>query len=350
MSDLDNIRRGELKRLLRHRGVSEIEVRNSVEDILAERRRWTSAALGERVQLTFEEKTGRGLGINTIACIDRTKKMMRLFFQERKRERDRRRVSKMREKITKPSLSPRARQLAAILEEQWIEGPTLVEQMQRRWRLKADASRIAVHRASQELSDAGLAERKYGAGSRGSRVLFLRLIKPTNIGVSGNQGTRNTDEISTLRKSDSKMFGEQCSANKNESPHPRSAIKPGANRHGLLQQNESRLTESSSIQQLSESGTAAKRVAERKRSRALTERQAPQHQAASEAGRCAPDGRQAAYASEPAAMGGLMEWSAPVLVEMAYTPELRALYYNTTGPQDLDLLVADHIQSRQVGY
>jgi hypothetical protein len=35
-------------------------------------------------------------------------------------------------------------------------------------------------------------------------------------------------------------------------------------------------------------------------------------------------------------MSGLKEWSAPVLVEMAYTPELRALYYNTTGPQELE--------------
>jgi hypothetical protein len=78
MSDLDNIRRGELKRLLRHRGVSEIEVHNAVEDILAERVKWTAAALAEHMQLTFEEKIP--LGIRTIECIDRTKKMMRLFF------------------------------------------------------------------------------------------------------------------------------------------------------------------------------------------------------------------------------------------------------------------------------
>jgi hypothetical protein len=44
------------------------------------------------------------------------------------------------------------------------------------------------------------------------------------------------------------------------------------------------------------------------------------------------------------------EWAKPNLTEMPYTPELRALYYNTAGPQDLDLLVADRIQSRQVGY
>jgi hypothetical protein len=268
MSDLDNIRRGELKRLLRHRGVSEIEVHNAVEDILAERVKWTAPALGERMQLTFEEKIP--LGIRTIACIDRTTKMMRLFFQERKRERDRRRANKMREKITKPSLSPRASELASMLNGEWIEGRALGDSIQKRWKLKRDALEKAVRRASQELSDAGLAEHKYGAGSRGSRVLFLRLIKPTNIGVSGNQGTRNTDEISTLRKGDSKVSAGQCPPDKNESLHRRSTIKPGTNRHSLLHQNESRLTESSIRRLLSESGTAAKRVAERKRSRALT--------------------------------------------------------------------------------
>jgi hypothetical protein len=348
MSDLDNIRRGELKRLLRHRGVSEIEVRNSVEDILAERRRWTSAALGERVQLTFEEKTGRGLGINTIACIDRTEKMMRLFFRERKRDRDRRRVSKMREKITKSSLSPRARQLASMLNGEWIEGRALGDSIQKRWKLKRGALEKAVRRASQELSEAGLAESKYGAGSRGSRVLFLRLKKPMNIEVSEHREVSYIDKISTLRKGDSKVSAGQCPPDKNESLPRRSSIKPGTSRDGPLHENESRLTESSSIRRLSESGTAAKRVAERKRSRALTGRRAPQHQAASDAGRCAPYGGQPPCAPEPAAMSGLKEWSAPELVEMPYTPELRALYYNMAGLQGLDLVVADRSQSRQV--
>jgi hypothetical protein len=80
MRQLDNVRRGELKRLLRHRGVSEIEVCNEVEDIMAERARWTAAALGQRMNLTFDLKIR--FGIKTIACVDRTKKMMRLYFRE----------------------------------------------------------------------------------------------------------------------------------------------------------------------------------------------------------------------------------------------------------------------------
>jgi isopentenyl diphosphate isomerase/L-lactate dehydrogenase-like FMN-dependent dehydrogenase len=39
---LINIRRGELKRIFRHCGVPEIDILNRVEDILAERRRWSA--------------------------------------------------------------------------------------------------------------------------------------------------------------------------------------------------------------------------------------------------------------------------------------------------------------------
>jgi hypothetical protein len=50
---LNNIRRGELKRILGAQGVSWIEVHNAVEDIMAERQRWTATALGHRMKLTF---------------------------------------------------------------------------------------------------------------------------------------------------------------------------------------------------------------------------------------------------------------------------------------------------------
>jgi hypothetical protein len=45
----NNFRRGELKRLFLHRGVPEVAVYNMVEDILAERCRWTKQPLGRRV-------------------------------------------------------------------------------------------------------------------------------------------------------------------------------------------------------------------------------------------------------------------------------------------------------------
>jgi hypothetical protein len=231
VSDLNNVRRGELKRLLRHRGVSEVEVCNAVEDILAERVRWTAAALGQRVNLAFEDKIR--LGIKTIACVDRTKRMMRLYYQERKRERDRMRVNKMRENIKKP-ISPRAKQLAAVLNGEWIESPALVQQMQKRWRLKHDGLRQAVLRAGRELCRAGIVEEKIGAGPAGGRVLFMRLKKPINVDVSGRREARNTDEISTLRKGDSKMSPRQCRHDKNESLLRRSSTKPDISENGSL--------------------------------------------------------------------------------------------------------------------
>jgi hypothetical protein len=72
----NNFRRGELKRLFLHRGVPEVAVYNMVEDILAERCRWTKQPLGRRVNLTFAEKDR--LGIRTIArvCPSRTRKIL----------------------------------------------------------------------------------------------------------------------------------------------------------------------------------------------------------------------------------------------------------------------------------
>jgi hypothetical protein len=195
MSDLNNIRRGELKRLLRHRGVPEIEVHNAVEDIIAERRRWTATALGQRMNLAFDD--GNRFGIRTFACVDRTKRMVRLYFRERKRERDRMRVNKMREKITKP-ISSRAKQLATGLNGEWVESPALVQQMQKRWRLKHDGLRQAVLRAARELCRAGIVEEKIGAGPAGGRVLFLRLKKPMNIDISARQGDSYIDKTGTL--------------------------------------------------------------------------------------------------------------------------------------------------------
>ena len=59
MNPLDNIRRGELKRILLYQGASKVEVHNMVEDIMAERFRWTAVALGRRMNLTFALKIKR---------------------------------------------------------------------------------------------------------------------------------------------------------------------------------------------------------------------------------------------------------------------------------------------------
>jgi hypothetical protein len=191
----NNFRRGELKRLFLHRGVPEIAVYNMVEDILAERIRWTKQPLGRRVNLIFIER--HRLGIRTIACIDKTEAWVRRFYRDCKRERDRRRVTKMRARITNQMrISRRAKELAAVLNEKWTESRVLGDLMQKRWKLKPIAMQKAMHRTSHELCDANVAELKYGAGSRrgGSRVLFLRL-KPAIVDLSTYRQARNTDEI-----------------------------------------------------------------------------------------------------------------------------------------------------------
>src|SRR5262245_4074375 len=112
---ITNFRRGGLKRFFRHNGVPEIEVHNRVENLLAECPKWTAAALGKRIGLTFEQKLL--LGIRTIQCVDKTPAEVKLFFRERKRTRDR--VRKKRHRQTAgpvDGLSVRARDLLAVLD------------------------------------------------------------------------------------------------------------------------------------------------------------------------------------------------------------------------------------------
>src|SRR6516164_8062036 len=129
---LTNIRRGELKRILRHNGVSEIELRNRVEDILAERPKWTGVALGRRIGLTFEKKLL--LGIRTIQCMDKTPAEVKAYFRERKRTRDRDRKKRLRQMASPAdSLSVRARDLLAVLlDGEWTRSTDLAQKVEKR--------------------------------------------------------------------------------------------------------------------------------------------------------------------------------------------------------------------------
>jgi hypothetical protein len=234
MSTLDNIRRGELKRLLLHRrAVSEVEVHNKVEDILAERIRWTATALGERMQLTFEER--RQLGIRTIACVDVSKKMVREYYLRRKRERDLRRVHRMRAQIPKARLSPRAKQLAAVLNGDWMPSVFLAEVMRKRkgWPRRHDAAGKAVRRAACELCDVGIGEQKIERGPRGGYVTLVRR-RSTSMGISEHRSAKNRDRIKPVGRSDSNLSAGQRPADKNVSPHRRSGGKSGTTRHSTV--------------------------------------------------------------------------------------------------------------------
>jgi hypothetical protein len=183
---LDNIRKGELKRILRHRGTPEVEIANMAADILAERFRWTAAALGERMNLTFNEKIT--LGIRTMAPIDRPRWMVKEYYLKRRRERDLRRSKVNRAKAAAlMGLSPRAQALLAMLDHNWVRSTALDEQARKNFRrpsvvvggrvqkLKHAAIRSAVLRAARELCDCGEVEQKFAPGPKGGKILYLRL-------------------------------------------------------------------------------------------------------------------------------------------------------------------------------
>jgi hypothetical protein len=193
-----NIRRGELKRaLLALVMATKIDVHNLTEDILAECPTWSAAALGKRIGLTFAIKTTRS--IRTIACIDRTPAQMRAYYKQRKRERDNRRIRKMRAE-TGNDLSPRARRLFAMLNGEWIPSTALVDRMGKHERkLKHDSLRQGVLRAARELG--GQIEQKVETGPRGGHVVYMRrsAAKPD---ISAHQSAGNADEIRAARRSD----------------------------------------------------------------------------------------------------------------------------------------------------
>ena len=170
-----------MKRILRHKGVSEVELSNRVEDILAARPKWTADALGRRMGLTFEKKLL--LGIRTIQCMDKTPAEVKAHFHDRKRKRDRDRKKRLRQ-MARPadSLSVRARDLLAVLEWEWIRSTDLAQKVENRKpfrrakgrRLNKIALRQAVHRACRELCEVGLAEERIDMGPHGERVRSIR--------------------------------------------------------------------------------------------------------------------------------------------------------------------------------
>jgi hypothetical protein len=204
-----NVRRREMERLLLHHGVSKVVVANMVEDILDERPEgWTRKALGKRLQVTFAEV--KKLWIRTMACVDRTDAEVKAYYRERKRERDRRRVSNMRVQMKVSGtngVSARARKLAAMLNDDWTPGAVLVEATKKKWRLKHDAARKAVRRAVIELSDAQIGfEQKIEIGPRGGYQTFMRLQtrrNATNIGTSELQSARSADGTRAAQSGDS---------------------------------------------------------------------------------------------------------------------------------------------------
>ena len=177
---LVNIRRGELKRFLRHDGVREVEILNSVENILAERRRWSADALGRCINLTFQDKLL--LGIRTIQCVDRTPAEVKAHFRERKRTRDRLRKKRLRQMaMPADGLSVRARDLLAVLDGDWIRSTGLAQKVEKRKpfrrangrRLNKIALRQAVRSVPRALRRR-TAEESTEMGAHHERVRLIR--------------------------------------------------------------------------------------------------------------------------------------------------------------------------------
>jgi hypothetical protein len=222
---LDNIRRAGLKRLLLHRRVAtKIDVHCKVEDILGERVRWTNKALGERLQVKWEEV--KQLHLKGMTPVNVSKETVALYYLERRRERDRRRAKKMRAqmKVTN-GLSARARKLAALLNGDWMPLYSLVETVEDSWRLKHDAAGRAVRRAALELREAEIGfEVKVEPGPRGGYVQFVRR-SPSITGISENRGARSADKIRAARKGDSNLSRRTKSVGQNRVAFPKKCRK-----------------------------------------------------------------------------------------------------------------------------
>jgi hypothetical protein len=228
LNPLNNIRRGELKRLLLHRrAVSEIEVHNEVENILAERARWTAAALGCRMKLAFDEKIG--LAIRTIACIDRKKWMVRLYYRERKRERDRMRWQRKKQTFGR-DLSPMAKQIAQVSAERWMSVAEIVEMLRRPQRRKREAARSAVRRALTELIAADLLEHKVEDRPTGGYERLVRLKKPENAALLDTAAREKSVAVDSFGEASDFRPPVTRPPVKSSPPHRRSSTKPGTSR------------------------------------------------------------------------------------------------------------------------
>ena len=242
INPLNNIRRGELKRLLLHRGTSEVEVHNLVEDIIGGRARWTAPALGSRMNLTFDEQIR--LGIRTIACIDRTKWMMRLYFRERKRERDRMRWHRKKQTFGR-GLSPMAKQIAELPAGKWMRVAEVVEILRRPPHRKREAARSAVRRALRELIAAGLLEDNMVDRPTGGFERFVRLKRPENAALLDCTVRNKPVVVDSLGEASDFRPPVTRPPVKSSPSHQRSSTKPGTTRALPAPKNATRLINSS---------------------------------------------------------------------------------------------------------
>ncbi len=157
------IRLNELRRLLRGRGLSDVEAAQFIEAELENFGQWPAGALGDKLELTFDEKIK--FSIRTIQCFDRPKHEVDAYYHEKKKERDRMKKAEQRagKQRTIPVTARAAALLAAIQGRGWVTVPDLAREAVglagfRRKSADQVALRQAVHRATRELREVGLVE------------------------------------------------------------------------------------------------------------------------------------------------------------------------------------------------
>jgi hypothetical protein len=173
--------------------ISAEELRRLIEHVDAYPRHWTAAALGNRVELTFEEKIR--LDIRHVDCCDRPKGEVAAFYRKRKNNRDierRRRKRAGLRSAPEPIGAPpknsidvdecayRAQAIHhALIDREWLS-VRLIANRVRAWatfrNLDDEGLRQAIHRALRELANGGLVEIEKRPGQRGLQVKFARRL------------------------------------------------------------------------------------------------------------------------------------------------------------------------------
>jgi len=171
--------------------ISPRELQHLIADVDAHSRRWTADALGDRVELSFEEKIG--LDIRNIACFDKPKHEVNAFYHQRRRERDakrkrdRRAAKKKDRESGVKNLSPRASAVFEFLRgEGWACNTGIaagIRELPAFKGLSWESTLRAVGRAVDELVKSNAVEvrmertstRHTGTGTLYHRIRFVRL-------------------------------------------------------------------------------------------------------------------------------------------------------------------------------
>ena len=182
--------------------ISAEELRRLIEHVDAYPRHWTAAALGNCVELTFEEKIR--LDIRHVDCFDRPKHEVAAFCRKRKNNRDAERRRRKRAWL-RPAPAPigappknsidvdecawRAQAIHhALFDREWLSVRMIANRV-RAWatfrNLDDEGLRQAIHRALRELANGGLVEIEKRPGPRGLQVKFARRLPENPVDDDG---------------------------------------------------------------------------------------------------------------------------------------------------------------------